>query len=561
MSLLRKIFSHQTKGITTAAILVGISTFLSRILGFLRDGLLIARFGATQDLDIYFTAFRIPDLIYGILITGGVIAVFIPLFSERFKKGEKEAFEFTNNLLNIFLFILISLATILFIFTPPLVKILAPGFSPEELRKTILLTRILFLSPIIFGASAILSGVLQFFNAFLAYSLAPIFYNLGIISGIIFFSKKWGILGVVFGVIIGAFFHLLIQLPSAFRLGFRYRFVFNFKDEVLRRAFHLMIPRSIGAAAYHISLIVMTTIGSFLSPGSITVFNISNNLQYFPVGVVGISFAIASFPSFSKSWTFKKREKFFLDVTSTIRKILFIVLPLSAVFFVMRYQIVALLNLSGKFILGKTFFSQTSIWLTSLSLGIFSFGIFALSLAPLLTRIFFSFQDTKTPVISVLLSIAINIVLAIIFVFLLGYSHPYGKDIRVLSLPLSSSIAAIFHATFLYFFLEKKFFEFGILEHNFWQEKKKELSLFVKKIVFLTIIFSIFTWFPVFLLNKIINYDSFWQVFFEVLISLLIGFFTFIYFSQKLKISEENSLRRLIFQTILGLKKRRKFLK
>src|SRR3989344_6830511 len=183
--MLNNFFSSQTKTVTFGAVILATSTILSGILGLIRDILLAGRFGAGPELDVYFTAFRIPDFVYGILIVGGITGVFLPVFAEYFQK--KEAWELANNVLNCFLVLLVLICGILVIFTPQVVNLIAPGFSAEQKSLTTALTRIMFFSPIFFGLSSVFSGILHYFNRFLIYSLAPILYNLSIIAGILFF--------------------------------------------------------------------------------------------------------------------------------------------------------------------------------------------------------------------------------------------------------------------------------------------------------------------------------------------------------------------------------------
>ena len=195
--MFNRFFNSQTNSVGAAAGILALSALISRVLGVVRDWLLAKTFGAGPELDVYFAAFRIPDLVYNILIAGGVIVAFLPLFSEYFSKGNKEdAWRFTNNTLNIFLFFLIFLCLILFIFASPLIKLITPGFDPEQLQKTIFLTRLMFLSPIFLGLSSIFSGILQYFNRFLIYGLCPILYNLGIIFGVLFLAPPLGVLVV-----------------------------------------------------------------------------------------------------------------------------------------------------------------------------------------------------------------------------------------------------------------------------------------------------------------------------------------------------------------------------
>jgi putative peptidoglycan lipid II flippase len=200
--MLSRIFHFQTKNITSAALILAGSSLISRILGLLRDRLLAGAFGASPNLDVYFASFRIPDFIYNILIAGGVVVALVPLFSEYFIKDKKEAWDFIDNTLNVFLFFLIFVSLLVGIFAPLIIKIITPGFTQEQISLAVVLTRLLFLSPIFLGLSSIFSGILQYFNRFLAYGLAPVFYNLGIIFGIIFLAPFLGILGLLAGYLL-----------------------------------------------------------------------------------------------------------------------------------------------------------------------------------------------------------------------------------------------------------------------------------------------------------------------------------------------------------------------
>jgi len=437
---LNTLFNSQAKTITSAAGIIAASSLISRILGLVRDRLLAGRFGAGSDLDVYFAAFRIPDFIYNILIAGGVIVALLPLFSEYFLKDQKKAWEFINNTLNVFLFFLVLISLGLFILAPVLIKIIVPGFDSWQIQLTVLLTKLLILSPILLGLSAVFSGILQYFNRFLVYSLAPILYNLGIIFGIVFLSPNFGIFGVALGVIIGAFFHLAIQIPSAISSGFSYRLILNLRDEKIMRVFSLMLPRTLGVAAPQINLMVITAIASTLSTGSLAVFNFANNLQQFPLGLIGIPFAVATFPVLSRAFAVSNREDFIKNFSSTFRRILYLVVPISLLIFVLRNQIIEIIFRTGKF-------SQGSIELTAACLGFFALGIWASALIPLVFRAFFAFQDTKTPTIIAVIAMVLNIALSLGFVRLLH---------SVIGLPLAFSIDSILQFALLLFFLNKK---------------------------------------------------------------------------------------------------------
>ncbi|MFI5206240.1 MAG: murein biosynthesis integral membrane protein MurJ, partial [Candidatus Paceibacterales bacterium] len=254
-----KFLNAQTKSVSFASLILAGSYLLSALLGVLRDHLLTGKL-ATSNLDVYYSAFTIPDFIALILIFGAISAAIIPIFSSHLVKSKTEAWHYINNLLNIFLTFLIIVCVILIIFAPLVVAVIAPGFSPDKKDMTVTLMRILFLSPIILGTSSIVSGILQVFHRFLVTALAPIMYNLGIIIGIIFFVPHFGLRGLAYGVVLGALLHLCIQLPAFLHSGFAYKLTFNLKDVSVQKTFKLMVPRSLGLGAGQFNTIVITAI-------------------------------------------------------------------------------------------------------------------------------------------------------------------------------------------------------------------------------------------------------------------------------------------------------------
>ena len=437
---MRTLFHFQTKTITSAAIVLAGSSLISRILGLFRDRLLAGVFGAGSELDVYYAAFRIPDFIYNILIAGGVVVAFLPLFSEYFLKDKEMAWHFASNVLNIFLLCLILIALGFFVFAPAIVKIIVPGFDNQQIQLTVLLTKILLLSPILLGLSAVFSGILQYFNKFLFYSLAPIMYNLGIIFGIVFLTPFSGIAGVAGGVIIGALLHFLIQVPGAIRSGFSYKLILDFKDEKIKRVFSLILSRTLGVAAPQINLMVATVLASTLAAGSLAIFNFANNFAQFPMGLIGIPFAVAVFPSLSKSFASLNKEDFIRDFFATFKKIAYLTLPISLLIFIFRNQIIEIIFKTGKF-------TQSSMEITAASLGFFALGIWANSLIPLVLRAFFAFKDTKTPTVIAVFAMILNIGLSFWFVRLMD---------SVTGLPLAFSIDSILQLLLLMFFLSRK---------------------------------------------------------------------------------------------------------
>jgi len=454
------LLDSKSKNIASAAVILALASAASSLLGILRDWLLANRFGAGADLDVYYAAFRIPDFIYNILVFGGITVAFLPLFSDYYSKDGKSAWRFANNTLNVFFALLAGLSAILFIFTPQLMMMVAPGFSPDQMAKTVLLSRMMFLSPIIFGVASIFSGILQYFKKFLAYSLAALFYNFGIILGIIFLAPEFGIVGVAAGVIAGALFYLFVQLVPAFRCGFRYEPVFSLGEPSLKRVFGLMLPRTAGIAANQINLIAPTFIGSTLAAGSITVFNLANNIYSLPAGIIGVSFATAAFASFSKYFAQSQTEKLALKFSETYRQIGYLAVPAALLLFVLRRPVVDFLYYHGQF-------TESDALLTSAVLGLFCLGIYFTAMMPVMFRLFFSLRDTATPTLTTVFSVAANIAMNLWFVAALksGAAADAARsvfglrgiaDVSVLGLALAYSAANALQFALLVFLFYRK---------------------------------------------------------------------------------------------------------
>ena len=543
--MFNQFFNSQAKTVTFAAILLSLSAIISGVLGIISDMLLVGKFGVWTDSNIYFAAFRIPDLVYNLLIVGGLAIAFLPIFSEYYQKDKERAWEMTNYALNVFLFFLVLISLILFIFTPHLIKFVTPGFSQTEKEKTIILTRIMFLSPIFFGLSSIFSGILQYFNRFLVYALCPILYNLGIIFGILILAPKFGIFGVGMGVILGALFHWLIQIPSVFNCGFRYKSLFNFKYPAIKRVFSLMVPRVFAVAAQQINLIVITAIASTIL-GAISIFNFANALYSFPVGIIGTSFAIAVFPTLSRTWANGQKKEFFENFSLTFRQIIFLIIPVSLLMFILRAQIVRLIY--GTFWPGK--FDWIATRLTAASLGVFSISILASALIPFLYRAFFSFQNTKTPTSIAIFSIILNIVLTFSFVRLLKFQNFFTTffinllklkdipEIAVIGLPLAFSLSNIFQFILLLTFLHKKIGDFGI----------KEILLSFKKIVLASIFLVIFTYLSLYFLANFLNTRTVFGLFLQTIFASLFGISLYILITFFLRSPELKTIKSSILK-------------
>ena len=426
--------------ISIAALMVALSSLLSRFLGIFRDRILGAEFGLGETLDIYFAAFRIPDLIFNLIVLGALSAGFIPIFSQLIKKTSaklnhnKEAWEVANIIISILGFSLIILSGLGIILAPHLMKIITPGFNPEQQVLAANVTRIMFLSPIFLGISSILGGILQSYKRFFVYSLAPIVYNIGIIFGALFLAPIWGVYGLAYGVVIGAFLHMIIQVPTIFGLGYRPKLNLNFKNSNVLKIATMMLPRTLSLAVGQFNLLVITVIASTLSVGSLSVFNYANNLQIFPVSIFGISFAIAAFPTLS-ALAFDKK-KLIHNFSSTFRKILFFIVPSTVLLLTLKAQIVRVVFGSGQFDWQDTL-------LTINTLEFFILSLFAQATIPLLVRMFYVRHNSSTPFFVGLFSAGINVFL----------SFYLARTMGVAGLALAFSISSIINFILLWIVL------------------------------------------------------------------------------------------------------------
>ncbi|MDP3093748.1 MAG: murein biosynthesis integral membrane protein MurJ [bacterium] len=449
------------KKLTGPALILAGSTFLSAVFGLWRDRLLAHIFGASRILDIYTASFRIPDLVYNFLIAGGLAVAFLPVFAEYFFQDKDQAWKATNYIFNAFALLLVVLAAILFLLAPALSDLILPGFSTQEKGIAIALSRLLLLNPILMGLASVFSGVLQYFHKFLVFGLAPLFYNLGIIFGILFLAPSFGIFGVGAGVIIGAICYFLIQLIFAVSCGFSWRPLLDFKDESLAKVFQLMVLRTVSVLSSQASVLVMTAIASIIGAGAISVFYFANNLQGFLAGLVGVSFATVVFPSLAKAASERDSENFSKDFHSGFRQVLWLSLAGSLLLFIFR-------DLAVKILLGGGRFSPEAQILTASAVGIFAFSIFAQAENPLLLRAFFSLKEAKKPAMISLAAMFINIALSCFLVkFLTGNnwmvsflekSLTGGKiaNFSLLGLPLAFSISSILQFVLLTAFLKRK---------------------------------------------------------------------------------------------------------
>lgn len=511
--MLKKLLA-QIDSVSIAAIIISVFSLLTKFLGILRDHLLAKFFGAGSDLDVYYAAFRLPDFIMNLLILGVVSAGLIPIMSKYLcQESSRDKFwKLLNQMVNVYLLVFGAISVVFFIFTEPIMHVLTPGFSDVQMEQVVYLTRFLFLSPLLLGLSSIFGSAVQVYKQFIIYSLAPLFYNIGIIAGIFFFAPIYGIQGVVWGVIIGAFFHLILNWFGMRALGYRYHFLLKQGNGDMKLLLKMSLPRFLTLALSQINLIYITTIATTLAVGSLSVFNFANNLQSLPLSLIGIPFAIAAFPLLSNYYQNAEWEKYFDLFYITVKKVIFFVLPATVIFILLRAQIVRLVLGSGKFDWNATI-------LTMETLGIFALSLLAQSLIPLLVRAFYALENTVTPFLIALISTFLNVTLSYTLInlpvpsFLHEYLH--SQTLGVLGLALAFTISNIIQLILLWKWLRHKIGDNRNKTYDLWRFVIKNLiATGAMAVSMQTYKFIWGTWFDLTVV---------WQVIGQIVISLLLG--------------------------------------
>jgi len=459
-------FDKEIGSLNEAALLLAVSMFLAQILALVRDRLLAATYGAGTSLDIYYSAFRLPDLLYVTIASFVSVAVLIPFIIERLEKGEEiAARNFLSAVFSLFVIVMVVSCLAGFILMPWLAPRLAPGFDQTAQNQLIQLARILLLSPLLLGLSNLLGSITQAYRKFFVYSLSPIFYNIGIIAGIIFFVPWLGLSGLVWGVILGALLHLGVQLPTLWSIGFWPRWsIIEIKSnlKLIGRLIAISWPRTITLSASQLVIMALLAIASYFGRGAISVFNFAINLQSVPLSIVGISYSVAAFPILSKFYSRGHLDKFIEQISSATRQIIFWSIPVTVMFIVLRAQIV-------RVILGSGYFDWTATRLTAACLALFALSVFAQNLIFLLVRGYYASGKTTKPLIINLLSSFLIIVSALVLGQIFATNQTLKlllvnllrvgdlPDTAILMLPLAYSLGMIFNCLVLIVFFARDY--------------------------------------------------------------------------------------------------------
>lgn len=402
------------RSLARAGLVVSGAYLVARLLGYVRVVVIGTTFGLSPELDAFYAAFRIPDLIFQLVAAGAVASALVPMVAGMLAKGENDhAWRVVSTVANLMLVALLAFAVVAFVAAPVLVPLITPGFHGEQLARTIDLTRLMLLAPMFLALGATATAALNGSQRFAASAVAPIVYDLAIIGAAVVLAPSLGVTGLALGVVAGSLGHLLVQVPPLVRAGFRYLPRIDVSDAQARLALALMGPRVIGLGVTQITFVVMTALASNLGTGAVSAYTIAFSLLQIPLGVIGVPLGIVIFPSLAKELALGRTDHYLEILTRSFRILAFVMLPITVLGMVLRVHVVELL-------LGYGAFDRNAVLLTADTLLLFLLGLTAHSVIAVLTRAFYARQDTRTPMVAAVLAVAINTTLAIALVGNLG---------------------------------------------------------------------------------------------------------------------------------------------
>ncbi|MEO6508484.1 MAG: murein biosynthesis integral membrane protein MurJ, partial [Patescibacteria group bacterium] len=436
---IEKIVLSQQSTVFTSTLIISVMVIVARIFGFLRYRIFAGYFTKEQ-LDLFFAAFRIPDLIFEILITGALTTSLIPFFI-KYQNNKEAQNANMSTIINIVMLALLGVILVLLILLHPIISLITPGFSAEKIDIITRFSYILLIGQLpFFVLGTFLTGISQSKKAFLIPAIAPIVYNIAIIIITFLFAKSLYLYAPIFGVVVGALLFFVVQLPVLYFAHFEYKFVLN-KTPAVAEFFKVSLPRILTSIVGQIDATIDLSLTSLLGSGSYTVFYLAQHLHLLPVAVLGISFGQASLPYLSEIYNKEDNTKFKEMIVDSILNVFFLTVPIMGFFIVTRTPIV-------RFFFGGEKFDWPATVATAVTLSVFSLAIPFHSVYYFLTRCFYAFFDSKTPFVISLISIFLNASISLILI--LVFHMP------VWSLAFSFTISMAVSVTLLIIMLYKK---------------------------------------------------------------------------------------------------------
>ena len=422
-----------------AASIITAAAVVSRILGYVRESVLAARFGASSLTDAYLTAQDLPLTLNATLV-GALVAVFIPVYREAVqRRGPEAGRRLTSSVLNVTLAVVTLLTALGLLAAPLLIELLVPGFTPDLKALTVSLVRLTLPALMILGVSGVVTALLNGNRRFTGPALVGLPQNLAIIVAVLLVSGPEDVDRAALGVVVGAFFGLLIQLPWARGLGFGYQPLLELTDPGLRRMGQMILPIMLSFGVQHVQIIVDRVLASGLVGGSIAALNFANRINSLPYGVIGVAITTVLFPTLSELAASHRMDELKATVSGGLRTLAFILVPMTVGVYLFREPLVRLIFERGAFTAGGT-------QMTAEALQFYALGILFFGWMDLLNRTFYALQDTRTPMIIAVASVGLNIILNLLLI----------GPLRHAGLALGTAIAGMAAALSLLYMLRRK---------------------------------------------------------------------------------------------------------
>lgn len=413
---------NQRLNVKLAATILAGSTLLSSLLGFFRDRLLNSAYMPSENgalagypvgLDAYTAAFMVPDFMFAVLVSGALSVTFIPVFNERWVKGNKQsAWQISSSMINFMALITMTASVLIIIFADPLMKyLIAPGLSESGHALAVSMMQVIAVNPFIFAVAAVIASIQQAVGRFMFCALAPMLYNVGIIIGTVWFTGGvnlfgWqifdgGIMGVALGVVLGSFLQLIVSAVGLAGLGFDYNFKIYWRNKGFRKVLSLLPARSVDQGMDYVVSLVEVNLASRLADGTVRAYQQALTLHMMPINLIGVAISNAAFPQLTEHLGEGRNDLFQKDLRSLLRIIFWMALPVSVVIFFTRGYVVHFIRNGGNQLIAGI-------------LGCLVVAILFRTIYHMAARAFYARQDTKTPLYISIFSITLNIILAIV---------------------------------------------------------------------------------------------------------------------------------------------------
>ncbi len=529
LASITRFFFHNTRwlekkqnSILSAALIITAANMFSSIFGLVRERFLISVYFHSQASQMAYealqVAFQIPDMLFQLIILGALSAAFIPVFTKYKNINNQEASQIGSGIINTLVIAFVAISAIVFLFSEPITAARTGGaFTQEQIRIASDLTRLMLLAQFFFAISFFLTGILQSYQRFIVPAIAPILYNLGIILGVFLFFNHLGIYAAGVGVIIGAFMHMLVQLPFAFRLGFEYKFKLNLKHAGVKEIFALIPPRLLTIGISELKNLALGFFATSIGNLSFVVIKLALKLMAIPIRLFGVPIGQASLPFLSEETSKHQLLKFKDLVTESINQIAFLAMPSAVLLLILRIPIVRL-------VFGTQNFPWQTTVMTSRVLAIIAISIGLQAMSHLLIRAFYALEDTITPFVVTLSSTLVYLVISWLLVFRL--------DTSVTGIAWATTVAAIAETGLFFLLLERK------VKHLFFNRKFFSTQL---RILACSFLMAVFLYLPFRIFDELIfNTSKTIELIALTVTTSTIGLLVYIYFSILLDVKEIN---------------------